>query len=241
LGHYFRFIAFASLALLPLTSQTACSHRESITELRRGRLGCQEFVERRSVNNYWWEVFFDGQPFIPEGRSTNKVGQCSASRDPQSNALFILLGEDCWILRIEKDKPVLARLEKPEGMDSIEAYKSARWSCRGSCLVWPTQLVLVDTNEVRKFPRLPSDFITISPDLSVGVTEGINDPEHDRLSIRLIDLKTFVVSERVISRSDNLWLLDYTNGVEGIGERFRWERNGGQYRLIYPAQQNVAK
>jgi hypothetical protein len=241
LVHYFRFIAFALLALLLLTSLTACSQRENVSELRRGRLSCQEFVERRRVNNYWWEVFFDGQPFIPEGSGSNKVGQCSASRDAQSKALFILLGEDCWILRVEKEKPVLARLEKPEGMDSIEAYRSARWSCRGSCLVWPTQLILVDTNEVRKFPKLPSDFITISPDLSIAVTEGTNDPEHNRLSINLIDMKTSVVSERVVARSDNLWLLDYTSGVEGIGERFRWEGQEGQYSLIYPAPLKIVK
>lgn len=216
-------------------AQRSCSHAENIAELQRGQLSCKEFVERGRVNNYWWEVFFDGQPFIPEGLDSNKVGQCSVSRNAQSTTLFLLLGDDCWTLRVEKNKPVLTRLARPEGMDSIEAYKSARWSCHGSCLVWPTQLILVDTNEVRKFRRLPSDFITISPDLSTVVTEGINDLEHDMLSLRLIDLKTSAVSERVLARSDYLWLLDYTSGVEGIGERFKWERNTGQDRLLYPA------
>ena len=55
---------------------------ETVDEIRRGRLRCTEMVERKRVNNYWWEVFIDEKPFVPEGRDSNKVGQCQASRNP---------------------------------------------------------------------------------------------------------------------------------------------------------------
>ena len=228
-----------SLVLMAL-GLIGCSKKpETISEIRRGRLRCIEQVERRRVNNYWWEVFVDDRPFIPDGRDTNKIGQCQASRNPDSNVLVILLGDSCWTLRLDGDKPVFARIEKPDDMDSIDQYKSASWSCNGRCLVWPTQLVLVDTNEIRKFPRLPSDFISFSPDLKTAVTEGLNEPEQNRLSLKLIDMKTLTVNERILRRADHLWLLDYTDGVEGIATHFKWQPGSdGKDHLIYPAEEN---
>lgn len=209
---------------------------ETVTEISRGRLRCTEFVERHRVNNYWWEVFVDDKPFfIPNARS-NKVGQCQASNNPQAEALVFLLGDSCWLLRLDGGKPVIQSLEKPDGLNAIQQYKSAEFSCGGRCLVWPTQLILLDTNETRKFAPLPSSFIGLSPDLGTAVTEGRNDPEHNQISVNLVDLKTGKVTERVVTRANYLWLLDYTQRVEGIASRFKWERDAaGQDRLIYPA------
>jgi hypothetical protein len=230
-----------SLALLLVVSLMACFKPEIVSEIRRGPFRCTEFVERRRVNNYWWEVFIDDRPFIPNGGDSNKVGQCQASHNPNVKVLVLLFGDNCWTLRLDGDKPVFTRIE-PDEMDSIEQFKSARWSCNGRCLVWPTLMTFVDTNEVRKFPRLPSDFITFSPDLKTAVTEGVNDPEHNKLSVKLIDMKTFAVHERILTRANHLWLLDYTDGTEGIAARFKWERGvDGKDRLIYPAEENVKR
>ena len=229
-----------SLSLLLTIAATACVKPEIVGEIRRGPLRCTEFVERRHVNNYSWEVFVNDRPFIPEGRESNKVGQCQASRNPNVNVLVLLLGENCWTLRLDGDKPVFTRIEKPDDMDSIEQFKSGRWSCDGRCLVWPTQMTFVDTNEVRKFRRLPSDLIGLSPDLGTAVTEGVNDLEHNKLSVNLIDMKTFAVNERMLTRANYLWLLDYNDGVEGIAAHFKWERAAdGKDRLIYPAEENA--
>ena len=99
------------LLLASLTVLFACSKVEVVGELRRGRLRCTELVERRRVNNYWWEVFVDDRPFIPDNRETNKVGQCQASRNPNVKALVLLLGDNCWTLRLDGDKPVFTRIE----------------------------------------------------------------------------------------------------------------------------------
>jgi hypothetical protein len=139
---------------------------------------------------------------------------------------------------VDGEKPVIQSLEKPEGMDAIQQYKSAEFSCDGRCLVWPTQMILLDTNETRKFAPLPSSFIGFSPDLRTAVTEGRNDSEHDQISVNLVDMKTGKVSERVVTRANHLWLLDYTALVEGIAARFKWARDaGGQDQLIYPAEE----
>jgi hypothetical protein len=192
-------------------------------------------VERRSVNNYWWEVFVDDQPFILPGIKSHKVGQCQASNHSDPAVLVLLFGDSCWSLHLDDGKPVVTPLEKPDGMDSIEQYKTAEFSCGGRCLVWPTQMTFLETNETRKFPRLPSRFIGFSPDLQTAITEGRNEPERDRLSVNLVDMKTAKVSERLVSRANNLWLLDYTKGVEGIASHFKWERAAdGQDQLIYP-------
>jgi hypothetical protein len=70
------------LALLGTFGLIACSKPETVEEIQRGRLRCTEKVERRRVNNYWWEVFIDNKPFIPPGGDSNMVGQCRASRNP---------------------------------------------------------------------------------------------------------------------------------------------------------------
>lgn len=226
------------LALLGTFGLIACSKPETVEEIQRGRLRCTEKVERRRVNNYWWEVFIDNKPFIPPGRDSNKVGQCRASRNPEVNVLVVLLGDNCWTLRLDGETPLFTPIEKPDGIDSIEQYKIAKWSCNGHCLVWPTQLSFVDQNDVRKFPRLPSDFIGFSPDLKTAVTEGVNDLEHNKLSIKLVDMETSTVTNRMLTRAKYLWLLDYTDGVEGIADRFKWERGAdGKDHLIYPAEE----
>jgi hypothetical protein len=232
-----------SLGLLIVVGLIGCSKPEQVDELRRGRLRCVEMVERKRVNNYWWEVFIDDKPFVPEGRDSNKVGQCQASRNRDVNVLVVLLGDSCWTLRLNGEKPLFTRMEKPDAsMDSIEQFKSAKWSCNGHCLVWPTQMAFVDSNEVRKFSRLPSDFIGLSPDLKTAVTEGVNELEHNKLSVKLVDLDTSEVKERTLTRENYLWLLDYTAGVEGIAERFKWERGAdGKDHLIYPADESVKR
>jgi len=230
-----------SLGLLIVVGLIACSKPEQVDEIRRGRLRCTEMVERKRVNNYWWEVFIDDKPFVPEGRDSNKVGQCQASSNTDVNVLVVLLGDNCWTLRLDGERPRFTVIEKPESsMDSIEQFKSARWSCNGHCLVWPTQMAFVDRNEVRKFLRLPSDFIGLSPDLKTAVTEGVNDLEHNKLSVKLVDLETSEVKERTLTRENYLWLLDYTAGVEGIAKRFKWERGAdGKDHLIYPANESL--
>jgi hypothetical protein len=101
-------------------------------------------------------------------------------------------------------------------------------------------MTFVDTNEVVKFARLPSDFLTFSPDLKTAVTEGVNEPENNKLSVRLVDMKTSVVNERILTRANYSWLLDYREGVEGIAARFKWAAGSdGKDRLIYPAEENV--
>ena len=229
-----------SLALLAALGLSACHKPETVDEIRRGRLRCTERVERRRVNNYWWEVFIDEKPFVPEGRETNKVGQCQASRNPDVEVMVVLLGDNCWILRLDGEKPAFTPIDKPEGMNSIEQFKIAKWSCDGHCLVWPTKMSFVDRNEVRKFSRLPSDFISLSPDFKTAVTEGVNEPEDSKLSVRIVNLETGEVNERTLTRANNLWLLDYTNGVEGIAAHFKWERGpDGKDHLIYPAAESL--
>ena len=174
-----------------------CRKPETVTEISRGRLHCTEFVERRRVNNYWWEVFVDDKPFIIPGAKSNKVGQCQASNNPQAQALVLLFGDSFWVLHVDGEKPVIQPLEKPDGLDAIQQYKSAEFSCGGRCLVWPAQMILLDTNETRKFAPLPSSFIGFSPDLRTAVTEGRNDPEHDQISVTLVDMKTGRVTERI--------------------------------------------
>jgi len=45
-----------------------------------------------------------------------------------------------------------------------------------------------------------------------------------------------------LTRENYLWLLDYTAGVEGIAERFKWERGAdGKDHLIYPADESVKR
>jgi hypothetical protein len=95
----------------------------------------------------------------------------------------LLFGDNCWSLRLDGDKPLVTPLEKSDGMDSIQQYKSAEFACVGRCLVWPAQMTFLETNETIKFPRLPSRFIGLSPDLRTAITEGRNDPERDQLSI----------------------------------------------------------
>ena len=132
----------------------------------------------------------------------------------------------------------MSPIDKPVGMDSIEQYKTAAWSCEGRCLVWPTQMTMAETNETRKLPRLPEEFITLSPDLRTAVTNGLDEPEQNRISIKLVDLETFKVEDRALNRSDNLWLLDYTNGIEGIATHFKWEHAAdAKDKLVYPAAQ----
>jgi hypothetical protein len=221
-----------------LLTLAGCRKPETVTEISRGRLRCTEFVERRRVNNYWWEVFVDDKPFIIPGADSNKVGQCQASNNPQAEGLVLLFGENCWVVRLDGDKAVIQALEKPDGLDAIQQYKSAEFSCGGRCLVWPTQMILLDTNETRKFAPLPSSFIGFSPDLRTAVTEGRNDPEHGQISVTLVDMKTGRVTERLLSRENHLWLLDYTARAEGIASRFKWERDAdGKDQLIYPAEE----
>ena len=217
----------------------ACSRPpETVTEIRRGRLRCTGVVERRRVNNYWWEVFVDDKPFLLPGINSHQVGQCQASNNEESRALVLLFADGCWSLHLDGDKPVVTPLQKPEGMDAIDQYKSAEFSCGGHCLVWPTQMTFLATNETRKFARLPSAFIGFSPDLQTAVTEGRNDPEHDLISINLIDMKTAKVTERTLTRRNHLWLLDYTQRMEGIAAHFKWERGAdGKDQLVYPAEE----
>ena len=103
-------------------------------------------------------------------------------------------------------------------------------------------MTFVDRNEVRKYPRLPSDFIAFSPDLETAVTEGLNDAEHNKLSLKLVDMKTSAVNERMLTRANYLWLLDYTESVEGIAARLKWERGAdGKDHLSYPAAENASR
>ena len=114
-----------ALALLLATGLPACVKPEAVTEIQRGPLRCTEFVERRRVNNYWWEVFVNDKPFTPDGFPSNKVGQCQASRNPEVKVLVLLYADSCWMLRLDGDRPVLTQLERPPDMDSIEQFKSA--------------------------------------------------------------------------------------------------------------------
>ena len=52
------------LMVLGSTMFTSCSRPrpEKVEDIIRGRLRCTEFVQRRQVNNYWWEVFVDDSP-----------------------------------------------------------------------------------------------------------------------------------------------------------------------------------
>jgi hypothetical protein len=51
-------------------------------------------------------------------------------------------------------------------------------------------------------------------------------------------MKTAKVSERLVNRANNLWLLDYTERVEGIAAHFKWERRAdAPDQLIYPAEE----
>ena len=227
------------LALLLLVMSTGChSKPETVTEIRRGRLRCTEVVERRRVNNYWWEVFVDDRPFKLPGIDSNQVGQCQASNNPEGTALVLLFGDYCWALHLKGADPVIEALEKPEGMDAIEQYKTAEFSCDGRCLVWPTQMTFLDTHETRRFARLPSQFIAFSPDLRTAVTEGTNDYEHDRISVNVVDMQSGKITERILQRANYLWLLDYTNRAEGIAAHFKWERGaGGKDQLVYPVEE----
>ena len=61
-------------------------------------------------------------------------------------------------------------------------------------------------------------------------------------SVKLVDLETSEVKERTLTRENYLWLLDYTAGVEGIAERFKWERGAdGKDHLIYPADEKASR
>ena len=231
-------VIFPSILVVLVSTLAACSRPEKVAEITRGRLRCTEMVERHRVNNYWREVFVDRKPFILSGINSNKVGQCQASNNPDAEVLVLLFGDNCWSLRLDGDKPLVTPLEKPEGMDSIQQYKSAEFACGGRCLVWPTQMTFLETNETKKFSRLPSRFIGFSPALRTAITEGRNDSERNQLSINLVDMKTAKVTERFVNRANNLWLLDYTERVEGIAAHFKWERRtDGQDQLIYPAEE----
>jgi len=227
------------LPWLLLLTFTACAPKpETVTEIRRGRLHCTEMVERRRVNNYWWEVFVDDRPFNLPQINSNKAGQCQASNNPEAMALVLLFGDSCWAFHLEGERPVVVPLARPEGMDAIEQYKTAEFACAGRCLVWPTQMTFLDTNETRKFSRLPSRFIAFSPDLRTAITEGTNDYEHDRISVNVVDMQTGKVNERILPQAKYLWLLDYTDRAEGIAAHFKWERGAdGKDQLAYPAEE----
>lgn len=229
--------------LLLVVMLGACTRpAEKVTDIIRGRLRCTGVVERRRVNNYWWEVFVDDKPFNLPGRGDNKVGQCQASINPNSKQLVLLLGDSCWSLHLDGDKAVASPLEKLDGVDVVEQYKTAEFSCEGRCLVWPTQMTFLDTGETRKFTRLPFSFIGFSPDLQTAVTEGRNELDNDRISINLVDMQTAKVTERVLTRANNLWLLDYTKRVEGIAAKFKWQRGAdGKDQLVYPAEEKAKK
>jgi hypothetical protein len=52
-------------------------------------------------------------------------------------------------------------------------------------------------------------------------------------------MKTSTVNERMLTRANHLWLLDYTDGVEGLAARLKWELGAdGKDHLIYPAAEN---
>jgi hypothetical protein len=76
--------------------------------------------------------------------------------------------------------------------------------------------------------------------LRTAVTEGVNDLETDTISVMLVDMKTSAVSERRLTRTKNLWLTNYTEGVEGIAVHLKWERGAdGLDHLIYPAEESA--
>ena len=55
-------------------------------------------------------------------------------------------------------------------------------------------------------------------------------------------MKTSAVNERMLTRANYLWLLDYTDGVEGIAARLKWERAAdGKDHLSYPAAENASQ
>ncbi|MCE9599105.1 MAG: hypothetical protein K8S54_14175 [Spirochaetia bacterium] len=192
-------------------------------------------VERRRVNNYWWELFARGKPFLPQGRDTNKVGACKISLQPTADSFVFLLGDYIWRFQMINDTAVATPIQGPPGMDSIQQFKTSVWSCNGECLLWPGHLVFVKTGEVRKLTIPPElDIMGISPDLKTAVAEGRNDLDSGILSLMLIDTTTGKASERILNRNQHMWLLDRRKGVEAVALQFKWQRQSGKDQLTYP-------
>lgn len=210
----------------------ACEKKtEFVQQIDRGSLRCTEYVQRGNVNNYWWEITAGGQPFKPDGRR-NKVGGCQASRNTKSEILVVILGDACYAVRIEQGSPTARVLSRPDGMDSLAQFKSARWSCDGRCLVWKDRLVFVDSGEVRTHRPLAGDILGVSPDLKTAVLEAENAA--GVVSIEIVDLETGTASRRNLPAAEHPWLQDYREGSEAVASHFRWQRLNGKDRLTFP-------
>ncbi|MBL8019276.1 MAG: hypothetical protein JNM27_06405 [Leptospirales bacterium] len=225
------------LLLLVLSSSNCWANPVEVVEkTERGTIACTEMVERRRVNNYWWELSANGKPFIPPGGDSNKVGTCTISQNPAASVFVYILGESLFAFQVVAGKPTISEITGPPGLDSIQQMKKLVWSCSGDCLIWPGHLVLVKTGEVRKLPRTDLDLIGISPDLKTIVAEDsrASDVEQGLISLALIDSETGKPSKRRLSRNKHNWLLDRTRGVEGIADQFKWVRRSGKDELAYP-------
>lgn len=224
-------ILATTILLIAVISGCGPRKVETIDSIERGTLRCVERVERRQVNNYWWELFADNRPFIPQGRESNIVGSCRTSRNPGLKVIVFLLGDSCWRFHTEGGVAGATRLQGPRGMDSVEQFKTAIWSCNGRCLVWSELLVFVDTGEAVSFRhRLPDDLIGLSPDLKTAVAAG---PQIDsaHVTLQTMDIETGAVTSRTLERSMYPWLLDYREGRDAIAEHFKWSRSGV---LVFP-------
>ena len=207
---------------------------EIVDTIERGALRCIEKVERRQVNNYWWELFSNNRPFLPEHRDSNIVGSCRASRNRDVEVIVFLMGDSCWRLLVDGGVARAVRIERPPGMDSIEQFKTAIWSCNGRCLMWRDLLVYVETGQIHRFAHsLPDELIGLSPDLKTAVAAGQAHAEN-QISIELMDIETGAVEVKLLDRHAHAWLLDYREGRDAIAEQFKWRRVNGRDILEYP-------
>lgn len=219
-----------------LAAQCWATPVEIVEKTERGALTCTEMVERRRVNNYWWELFANGKPFIPEGRDTNKVGTCMISRNPAAQVFVFILGENLFRFQIMEGKPVAIPIQGPPGRDSIQQMKTAVWSCNGDCLIWPGHLVSVKTGEIKKLamPELELDLIGISPDLQTVVAESPDQVDQNAISLVLIDTATGKTTPRILNKITHAWLLDRREGVEAVAAKFKWQRRSNKDQLVFP-------
>lgn len=226
------------LVIMALTSSTCWPNPVEVVEkVERGSLACTQMVERKRVNNYWWELSANGKAFVPAGRDSNKVGTCTISRNPAANVFVYILGESLFSFHMVADKPTIRAIKGPPGLDSIRQMKTLVWSCNGDCLLWPGHLVLVKTGDVKKLPGTNLDLIGISPDLKTIVAEdntASSAIERGLIPLVLIDSDTGKITKRMLNRNIHGWLLDRTKGAEGVAEQFKWVRRSGKDELAYP-------
>ncbi len=232
-----KFLAGLAFFCVLLSLHCGSTPAERIQRIERGRLACSELVQRKQVNNYWWELEFENRPFIPDGFKTNKVGGCRASRNPEAQVFVALLHDDIWRFQLNHDKPIFVPIPRVNGLGSIQQFKQGVFSGGGRYLVWSNQVTILETGATIQFPAIEGDMIGISPDLKTVIVRGEDRPAHNTLTLKMIDITTSRGIERILNRGKNLWLLDYTSGEEAIEEQLRWEKDSaGRYVLSYPAR-----